>query len=115
MTPAEIRALIERSKWVRARTTTNPHEYTLKTDAADQAAFEAFVVEIRAQGEEIVFAGNVYTCVDVDGYRYWSMGAPVPKTILINRRKLAPGERMLSANEVNERLREYFGGGKHAR
>jgi len=65
-----------------------PHEYTLKEwDKTKIDTFNAFVLHIRQNGYKQSFMGNEYVYFDVDGYKYWTMGAPVEETILINRTK----------------------------
>jgi len=94
MTLGEMCRFVQSSRWIFAKTMPqNPHEYTLRESAASQAAFDAFIVQIRAHGVEIVFAGSRYTCLDFAGYRFWTMGAPLDKTILINGRRLTPTEK----------------------
>jgi methyl coenzyme M reductase alpha subunit len=94
LTLGEMCRFVQSSRWIFAKTMPdNPHEYTLRESAASQAAFDAFIVQIRAHGVEIVFAGSRYTCLDFAGYRFWTMGAPLDKTILINGRRLTPTEK----------------------
>jgi len=49
------------------------------------AMFYAFVWFIRKNGYIEMFSDVPYICFDVDDYRYWTMGAPLHETILINR------------------------------
>ena len=50
--------------------------------------FNEFVLHIRKHGYADNFMGQEYTYFNVGDYRYWSMGAPLKETILINRVKL---------------------------
>ena len=57
----------------------------LQTDSAralleDGSLFELFVRHIR----EHRFGGRSYTYFEVDGWKYWTMGAPVEETRVIN-------------------------------
>jgi hypothetical protein len=89
--PAGVRAFIAASTWRFAKTMPDaPHEYTLRRNAASDAAFEAAVVFIREHGDERAWGGRAYTYLDVDGWSYWTMGAPLDETILINRARVAP-------------------------
>lgn len=63
----------------------NPHHYTLRRYWNDDD-FEWAVKTIREHGYTRVFAGRPYTQYDINGYYYWTMGDPIPETILINRK-----------------------------
>jgi hypothetical protein len=62
-----------------------PHEYTLGRRWDSDADFEWAVQFIRANGYEARFGGRRYTYFDLNGHSYWTIGAPIPETILINR------------------------------
>jgi hypothetical protein len=63
----------------------NPHEYTVRLkDRADEDFREAVRV-IRRRGGRRWFKGRPYVCLVVDGWSYWTMGAPVLETTIINR------------------------------
>jgi len=83
----DFRGYIESVRWKFARTMAkHPHCYTLKEWNPDLAkTFEAFVMYIRKHGYQRKFFNSVHTYLDVDGFTYWTMGAPLHKTILINR------------------------------
>lgn len=63
----------------------NPHAYTLRDEWRHKDQFEAVVKFIREKGELIHFWKKPYIILTMNGYRYWSMGSPVPQTLLINR------------------------------
>ncbi len=87
---AELRAFIEQSTWTFAKSMpTTPHEYTLRRNAADEHLFERMVMHIRYQGYRRCFGKTLYWYLDLDGWQYWTMGAPLSRTILINRAKLS--------------------------
>ena len=104
MTEAEFRQFIQHRKWRYAKTMPQwPHEYTVRKfedPEEDQALFEAAVLYIREHGEKRKFepTGNSSVYVDIDGRQYWTMGAPVRETIVLNRAWLDWKER-LSAGE----------------
>jgi len=50
--------------------------------------FNEFVLHIRQYGYVDKFIGEEYTYFNLGDYRYWSMGSPLEKTILINRAKI---------------------------
>lgn len=69
----------------------NPHWYTLRKTWADDAAFVRAVEYIREVGYIEVYKKSKYTMLNLNGFKYWTMGAPInkkdgsPCTILINR------------------------------
>ena len=88
MNEERFRAFIAAAPWKFARTMPeNPHEYTLP-HASSADAFEKAVLDIRECGVRRKFGGRDYVCYDMDGWRYWTMGAPLPETILINRARI---------------------------
>jgi hypothetical protein len=90
MTADEFREWVRTSPWHVAKTMPETsHEYSLRREAPDEAAFERVVIHIRKAGYQQKFRGRVYTYCDCDGYQYWTMGAPLELTILINRASLA--------------------------
>ncbi len=69
-----------------ARTATHLRSGSRKAPSA-AAIFYAFVWFIRKHGYIEMFRDVPYICFDVDDHRYWTMGAPLHETILINRAK----------------------------
>jgi hypothetical protein len=89
MTMDELRAFVQNSTWTFAKTMPKtPHEYTLRKNTPDEALFERVVMHIRHHGYHKMFGRTRYTYFDIDGWQYWTMGSPLPATILINRAKL---------------------------
>jgi hypothetical protein len=78
---------INSQKWIVAQARPkNPHAYCLKKNFENEVDFERFVLLIRKYGYKIKWRDRqTYTCLDIDGYRYWTMGFPLNETILINR------------------------------
>ena len=75
-------------RWIFAKTMPeNPHEYTLRREWASDADFVRAVLFIREHGYQNLFEGRWYTQLDIGEHTYWTMGAPVEETILINRKK----------------------------
>jgi len=69
-----------------------PHWYTLRRAAKRDEDFTAFVQEIRFRGVQRQFGSKPFTYLDIDDWTYWTMGAPVEATILINRARLPGNE-----------------------
>lgn len=66
-----------------------PHWYTLKKDWKDPKAFEDVVMYIREHGYNEPFQGRDYTKFNLNGWKYWTMGAQLKDTILINKARLS--------------------------
>jgi hypothetical protein len=78
-------------QWIFAKTMPdNPHWYTLRKNWQRDADFAWTVETIRRYGYEEIYEGRPYTVLDIDDMKYWTMGAPVEETILINRKVLTP-------------------------
>ena len=65
-----------------------PHWYTRRADWLTDSDFVAVVKFIRSAGETRHFKGRAYQYLDHEGFTYWTMGSPLPETVLINRAKL---------------------------
>lgn len=92
MTLDEMRNYVESVPWKFAKTMAEtPHEYTLKkASPGREAQFEAVVMFIRTTGYKQKFGKTIYLYADLDGRQYWTMGAPLDQTILINRAFINP-------------------------
>ena len=100
----DFRRFIDARQWVFAKTMPQwPHECTVRKfedPQNEQAQFEKAVDFIRAHGEPRVFepTGRSSVYFDIDGRQYWTMGAPIEETVIINRawldwrQRLARGE-----------------------
>lgn len=78
-------------QWTFAKTMPqNPHEYTLRKKWTGDVPFEAVVQFIRDHGYKVRFGRSDYMCFDIGEHRYWTMGAPLSDTILINRAVNSP-------------------------
>lgn len=81
--------MIESASFVYAKTMPdNPHHYTLRKTWKDDD-FVWAVNFIRDNGYTAYWKGRRYTQINVNDQFYWTMGAPVKDTILINRKKLS--------------------------
>ena len=90
MTLEEINSFIEGHEWRFARTVAHmPHSYVVKAKCRSTSEFERFVMHIRRHGYKQRFGKSTYTYMDwpVDGvvHQFWTMGAPLDITIIINR------------------------------
>jgi len=83
-----VRNYIASVHWKFAKTyaKTWPHEYTVKDWNPDKKKeFEFFVMFIREYGYPEMFFRKHHIYYNLDGYKYWTMGAPLEQTIIINR------------------------------
>jgi hypothetical protein len=91
-TVEEFRRWVTTREWRFAKTMWwCPHEYTitqLDAPTAERLEFEAWVTFIREHGSKERFGKNRYIKLELDGWKYWSMGWPANQTILINRARL---------------------------
>lgn len=102
--PPELKAFVEESDWTFAKTyaRTWPHEYIVR-DRVDESLFFSLVRHIREQGYKGRFYGKVITYFDQGGWVYWTMGAPVGETTIVNRcTKEQTCEYRLEHNELPE-------------
>ena len=83
--PAELRTFVDQQLWTFAKTMPEwPHEYIVR-DRVDKRLFEDLVRHIRAQGREGRFYERVLTYYEKAGMVYWTMGAPLHETTIVNR------------------------------
>lgn len=80
-------SFINRHQWTFAKTMPkHPHWYIVRKNC-DPAHFERAVRLIREHGEQRRFYRKRLTYLHFDGLDYWTMGAPVEETTIINRAK----------------------------
>ena len=84
--PPELREFVDRETWTYAKTMPKwPHEYLVRERVGDEGLFVKLIEHIRSRGYEGTFYSRKITYYDEDGLTYWTMGAPVEETIIINR------------------------------
>ena len=78
---------VSRRRWTFSRTMPKiPHEYTVKGwEPENQNEFESAAIFIREHGTPEKFWNTMHIYLYVDGWKYWTMGAPIPETVIINR------------------------------
>jgi len=84
--PLGLKAFVTEEKWTFAKTyaQTWPHEYLVR-ERVDEELFVQLVQHIRVHGYKGRFYDQTYTYFEEDGLVYWTMGAPVEETIIVNR------------------------------
>jgi len=89
-TACRLRSLLDQQAWTFARTMPdNPHEYALRKRWCPPDTFDGTVNVIRQLGSVEKFRGSPYTVLQINEHIYWTMGAPVRSTILINRKRVS--------------------------
>ena len=83
--PASLRAFVDTAEWTFAKTMPEwPHEYIVR-DRVDEELFERLVAHIRDHGYEGRFYERIITYYEEAGLVYWTMGAPLHETTIVNR------------------------------
>ncbi len=83
--PEEIRRFLDAEQWTFAKTMPDwPHEYLVR-ERVDADLFARTVTHIRSNGYEARFYQKTLTYFDEGGLVYWTMGAPLEETTIINR------------------------------
>jgi hypothetical protein len=83
--PPQLEAFIGEQQWTFAKTMPEwPHEYIVR-ERVDERLFEDLVRHIRAHGHEGRFYERVLMYLEEAGRVYWTMGAPVGVTTIVNR------------------------------
>ncbi len=83
--PGHLRALVDHERWTFAKTMPEwPHEYIVR-ERVDDELFEDLVRHIRGHGREGRFYAKRLVYFEEDGMTYWTMGAPIEETTIINR------------------------------
>jgi hypothetical protein len=83
--PKELLDFVDTAKWTFAKTMPEwPHEYIVR-DRVDEDLFVHLVHHIRANGYVGKFYQKNITYYDDRGMVYWTMGAPLEETTIINR------------------------------
>jgi hypothetical protein len=78
-------SFVARAPWRFAKSMSEiPHEYTVRGQTPDDE-FNEFVLMIRRVGYKRRFGKTTYTYLNIGGHRYWTMGAPLGETTIINR------------------------------
>ena len=73
-------------KFAKTYAKTWPHEYTIRNWEPDKdSEFAFFVMFIRKYGYPERFFRKIHIYYELDGFKYWTMGAPLEITIVINR------------------------------
>ena len=101
MTTEEFKDFVAAHKWRFAHTMKRwPHWYTLRKNVRHDDEFVAAAEFIRSHGYDENFFTQTMRYLDLEGYKYWTMGFVIPATVLINRAKIIVPERPHVLNPV---------------
>ena len=82
---AQLRAFVNEARWTFAKTMPVwPHEYIVR-DRVDQQLFVDLVQHIRNHGRDGKFYDKDLVYYEEAGLVYWTMGAPIVETTIVNR------------------------------
>jgi len=98
----QLEQFIAKTEWIFAKTyaKTWPHEYIVR-DKVEEKLFLQFVGHIREHGYKGKFYKKDITYFDNKNMVYWTMGAPIKETTIINRcNKEQSYEYRLANNEL---------------
>jgi hypothetical protein len=96
--PEDLKRFVADEQWTYAKTMPAwPHEYLVR-DRVDKELFERMVTHIRSNGYEGPFYQKKLVYFEEDGLVYWTMGAPLEETIIINRCRKEDSFECRSAN-----------------
>lgn len=113
MSLEEVVAALEKHRWIFARTMPeNPHEYTLRSEWDDDDLFCQVVEYIREHGYESWYHGRRYIQLDAGANFYWTAGAPVYMTIILNRKQIGGqegGDTEMDVDELRAALEQFHG------
>ena len=83
--PTLLRNFVDNEEWTFAKTMPKwPHEYIVR-ERVDEKLFVALVRHIREKGYEGKFYKKSITYYNDGELVYWTMGAPLDETIIVNR------------------------------
>lgn len=91
----DFRSFIQGKNWTFAKSMPRtPHEYIVKGKLApdEQAMFEKIAQFIRDAGFNCKYFKAERQYYILDDFYYWTMGDPIPETIILNRAKLSQYE-----------------------
>ena len=83
--PEDLQRFVDEVTWTYAKTMPEwPHEYTVR-QREDGGLFERLVRHMRANGFEGRFYQMRIIYYEHAGLLYWTMGAPIEETTIVNR------------------------------
>lgn len=110
-----FRDWVESYEWTFAKSYADgaPHEWLVRRNVHNEEMFEAFIGFIRFYGYPELYAGEEYVCLDIGNHKYWTMGAPVEETVIINRRSYDGYDIVQELVDLNEDPAEWLPEGEY--
>ena len=94
-----IRRIIGSSYWKFAKTMPHiPHWYTLRERAMRDEDFVTLVKFIRTYGYDAHWGRFYHRYLELDGWKYWTMGTWLESTAIINRERIKRPHRPIEKN-----------------
>jgi len=82
----EILDHLQKQNWIFAyKMGRHPHWYSVREQWGDDASFDMVVTHIRLNGFDRYFFKKKLRYFQIGDYEYWTMGAPLAETIILNR------------------------------
>lgn len=86
MSTDELATFVQAHRWTYAKTIPQwPHEYVVRKNIPNDDTFCRFVMTIRRYGNDEPFFTRTHRYLDLEGFKYWTMGDWLATTIIINR------------------------------
>ena len=101
----DIKEFFDRQTWTTSKTYAQkaPHQYIVRANVnGTNDEFNRAVAYIRHHGFEAMFWNSKYTYLYLDGYFYWTMGAPIEETIVLNRCKASGCEVQIRVKRADD-------------
>jgi len=101
MAAGELTEFVHAHRWTYAKTMPQwPHEYVVRKNVTDDVSFCRFVMTIRRYGNDEPFFSRTHRYLDLEGFKYWTMGDWLATTIIINRAPISHEARPFVTNPV---------------
>jgi hypothetical protein len=97
MTREEVRAYVAKCNWVDTRNGGELHQYTFRT-GFDELEFLRVAEFIRQYGYDGIYHGVLWRYLDLDGLFYFTCGAGLRITYVLNRKRMTEPERPWQKN-----------------
>jgi hypothetical protein len=93
MTKNDLQLALEKCYWRYARTLGRiPHHYTLRKTWKSDEFFDQAVITLRENSVDEMFGRKTFKYCYLGNFKYWTMGSPVERTILINKVQINLGK-----------------------
>jgi hypothetical protein len=97
MTKEEVKAFVAKCSWVDTRCGGELHQYTFRT-GFDELEFLRVAEFIRQYGYDGMYLGKLWRYLDLDGLFYFTCGAELRTTSILNRKPMTEPERAWQIN-----------------